>query len=238
MSSSKIQSHHLERTAYVYVRQSTAHQVREHRESQRRQYELAEKARQLEFRDVIVIDDDLGRSGSGVQERPGFGKLLTAVCDGRGGAVFALEASRLARNNRDWHHLIDLCALTDTLVIDHDGIYDPQHPNDRLWLGLKGSMAEFELGLLRQRAQEALRGMIARGEVLWEVAVGYVRTDDNGIEMIADRQVQEAIRGVFAKFRELGTARQTLLWYRQEGIPLPHLQKGSSGREVLWRLPI
>jgi DNA invertase Pin-like site-specific DNA recombinase len=236
--SEKIQNHHRERNAYVYVRQSTMHQVREHRESQRRQYELAEKARRLEFCEVIVIDDDLGRSGTGSQERPGFGKLLTAVCDGRVGGVFALEASRLARNNRDWHHLVDLCALTDTLVIDHDGVYDPKRLNDRLLLGLKGSMAEFELGLLHQRAQEALREMIARGEVLSEVAVGYVRTNDNGVEMIADRQIQEAVRGVFAKFRELGTARQTLLWYRQEQIPLPRVEKGGSGQEITWRLPI
>jgi DNA invertase Pin-like site-specific DNA recombinase len=235
--SNKIEPRHLQRAAYIYVRQSSMHQVREHRESQRRQYELADKARQLNFLEVVVIDDDLGRSGTGTQDRPGFGKLLTAVCAGQVGAVFALEASRLARNNRDWHHLIDLCALTGTLVVDHDGIYDPQHLNDRLLLGLKGSMAEFELGLLRQRAQEALREMIARGEALWEVAVGYVRTEKNGIEMAADRQVREAIRGVFAKFRELGTARQTLLWYQQEQIPLPHLEQGSTGQHVVWRLP-
>ena len=122
--------------------------------------------------------------------------------------------------------------------MDHDGIYDPKHLNDRLLLGLKGSMAEFELGLLRQRAQEALREMISRGEVLWEVAVGYVRTEQNAIEMVADRQVQKAIRGVFAKFRELGSVRQTLLWYRQEQIPLPHLPDRRAGAEIHWRLPI
>jgi DNA invertase Pin-like site-specific DNA recombinase len=193
--SEKIHNTHLERAAYIYVRQSTMHQVREHLESKRRQYELTEKARQFKFRELVVIDDDPGRSGTGSQERPGFGKLLAAVCEGRVGAVFALEASRLARNNRDWHHLINLCALTGTLVIDHDGTYDPRHLNDRLLLGLKGSMAEFELGLLRQRAQEALREMIARGEATWEQAVGYVRNEDNGVEMIADRQVQDAIRG-------------------------------------------
>ena len=236
--SDKIDATHLERAAYVYVRQSTMHQVREHKESQRRQYELAERAKRLQFSQVVVIDDDLGRSGTGSQQRPGFGKLLAAVCDGRVGGVFALEASRLARNNRDWHHLVDLCALTDTLVVDSDGIYNPRQVNDRLLLGLKGSMAEFEMGLLRQRAQEALRQMIARGEVLWEVAVGYVRTSDNDVEMIADRQVQQAIQGVFSKFRELGTARQVLLWYRQEKMPLPQLVKGDSGNEVVWRLPI
>jgi DNA invertase Pin-like site-specific DNA recombinase len=129
------------------------HQVREHRESQRRQYALADRARKLGFHEVVVIDDDLGRSGSGTVERRGFARLLEGVCSGSVGAVLALEASRLARNNRDWHHLIDLCTLTDTLVVDHDGVYHPRQLNDRLLLGLKGTMSEFELGLLRQRAR-------------------------------------------------------------------------------------
>jgi DNA invertase Pin-like site-specific DNA recombinase len=135
--SEKIKSHHLERKGYVYVRQSTPYQVRNHLESKRRQYELAERAKQLGFVNVIVIDDDLGRSGDGMRERPGFGKLLTSVCQGLAGAVFALEASRLARSNRDWYHLIDLCALTETLLIDNDGVYDPRQLNDRLVLGVK-----------------------------------------------------------------------------------------------------
>ena len=157
--SEKIESHHLDRTAFVYVRQSSLHQVREHLEGQRRQYALADRARQLGFMNVVVIDDDLGRSGDGGQERPGFVRLLAAVCEGNAGAVFALEASRLARNNRDWHHLIDLCGITDTLIIDADGIYNPRQLNDRLLLGLKGSLAEFELGLLRQRAQLPIRSL-------------------------------------------------------------------------------
>jgi DNA invertase Pin-like site-specific DNA recombinase len=135
------------------VRQSTPYQVRNHLQGKERQYALAERAKQLGFGKVIVIDEDLGRSGGGLQERPGFGRLLAAVCQGSAGAVFALEASRLARNNRDWHHLVDLCALTETLLIDTDGIYDPRLLNDGLLLGLKGSMAEFELGLLRQGAR-------------------------------------------------------------------------------------
>ena len=183
MSAEKIRPTHRERAAYVYIRQSTLQQVRHHQESQRRQYELQQLARELGFAQVLVIDDDLGVSGSGSKERPGFGRLLTAVCEGKVGGVLALEASRLARNNRDWHHLIDLCVLTDTLVIDGDGVYDPRQLNDRLVLGLKGTMSEFELGLLRQRAQEALRQKIQRGEVLTEVPVGYVRTEANGIEM-------------------------------------------------------
>jgi DNA invertase Pin-like site-specific DNA recombinase len=126
-----------------------------------------------------------------------------------------LEASRLARNNRDWHHLIDLCALTETLLVDDDGIYDPRQLNDRLVLGMKGSMAEYELGLMRQRARQAFEAKIQRGHVMWEVPVGFVRTSDDRIEKIADRQVQHAVAGVFQKFRELGSARQTMLWYRE-----------------------
>ena len=134
--------------------------------------------------------------------------------------MLALEASRLARNNRDWHHLIDLCVLTDTLVIDGDGVYDARQLNDRLVLGLKGTMSEFELGLLRQRAQEALRQMIQRGEVLTHVPIGYIRTEGNRVEMSPDLQVQECIHGVFAQFRRLASVRQVMLWYRQEKILL------------------
>ena len=135
--SDKIKPSHLERDAYVYVRQSTMGQVRHRLEGKRRQYDLADRARELGFTRVTVIDEDLGRSGTGPEERPGFGRLLAAVCAGRVGAVLSLEASRLARNNRDWHHLIDLCTMTTTLVIDHDGTYDPTLLNDRLILGLK-----------------------------------------------------------------------------------------------------
>jgi DNA invertase Pin-like site-specific DNA recombinase len=236
--SEKIQPTHRERAAYVYIRQSTATQVRYNRESQARQYALRDHACELGFAAVVVIDDDLGRSGSGVQERPGFERLVAAVCRGQVGAVLSVEASRLARNNRDWHTLVDLCALTDALVIDHDGIYDPKLLNDRLLLGLKGTMSEFELGLIRQRSQEALRRMIARGEVLTEVPVGFVRTRDNRCELCPDRRVQQAIQGVFSRFRELGSVRQVLLWYRQERILLPLGRPATCGQEFVWRLPI
>src|SRR5262249_22844823 len=151
---------HLERAAYVYVRQSSPQQVRHHQEGQQLQYALADQARRLGFRQVTTVDDDLGVTGSGKRERPGFARLLAAVCQGEVGAVFALEASRLARNNRDWHHLVDLCAMTDTLLVDHDGVYNPRMINDRLLLGLKGTMSEFELSLFRQRAREALEQKI------------------------------------------------------------------------------
>lgn len=233
----KLTAQHLARKAYVYVRQSTPQQVRVHRESQERQYALADRARQLGFAGVVVIDEDLGKSGSGLVERPGFGQLLAAICQGEAGAVLALEASRLARNNRDWHHLLDLCAMTGTLLIDDRGVYDPREINDRLLLGLQGTMSEFELSLFRQRARLAFEQKIQRGHVLWEVPVGFVRSEDDRLEKIADRRVQEAIVGVFRKFRELGSARQTMLWYRDENVVLPRVVSATCGREVTWALP-
>ena len=152
----KITPDHLARSAFVYIRQSTADQVLNNHESRRRQYGLEERARQLGWQDVVVIDDDLGRSGSGVN-RPGFERLLAAICEGRAGAVFAIEASRLARNGRDWHTLIEFCGLVGAIIIDEDGVYEPRHPNDRLLLGMKGTMSELELSILRQRSIEALR---------------------------------------------------------------------------------
>lgn len=205
-----------------------------HLEGKERQYALAGRAEQLGFAKVVVIDEDLGRSGSGTQERPGFGRLLTSVCQGLAGAVFALEASRLARNNRDWHHLVDLCALTETLLIDSDGIYDPRQLNDRLILGLKGTMSEFELGLLRQRAREAFEQKVGRGFALWEVPVGFVRTEEGQIEKTADRQVQQAITNVFQKFQQLGSARQATIWFREEHILVPTVKPGTAGQEVNW----
>ena len=202
----KLTTAHLVLCAYVYVRQSTQQQVRTHHESRQRQYALADRARQLGFARVVVIDEDLGRSGSGLVDRPGFGELLAAICRGEVGAVLALEASRLARNNRDWHHLLDLCAMTGTLLIDDQGMYDPRDINDRLLLGLQGTMSEFELSLFRQRARQAFEQKVGRGHALWEVAAGFVRTEDDRMEKSPDRRVQEVVAGVFRKFRELGSA--------------------------------
>jgi DNA invertase Pin-like site-specific DNA recombinase len=233
----KITSQHLDRGAYVYVRQSTDQQVRHNHQGRQRQYNLADRARQLGFTRVEVIDDDQGKTGSGAVERPGFATLLSAVCGGQVGAVFALEASRLARNNRDWHHLIDLCALTDTLIIDGEGVYDPRQIDDRLLLGLKGTMAEFELSLFRQRAREAFEMKVAAGHAMWEVPVGYTRDELDRVEKIADRQVQAAIDSVFKKFRELGSARQTALWFRDNKTPLPEAVRGTRSQKIAWRLP-
>ena len=159
-----------------------------------------------------------GKTGSGLVERPGFATLLSAVCHGEVGAVVALEASRLARNNRDWHHLIDLCALTETLIIDADGAYDPRLLNDRLLLGLKGTMSEFELGLFRQRAREAFEMKVAQGHVMWEVPVGLVRDDDDHIEKIADRQVHSRDRRRVSQVSRTGFgATDDLMVSRPEG---------------------
>lgn len=232
-SNEKIQRSHQERAAIIYVRQSSMEQVRHNLESQRRQYQLADLARQLGFATVTVIDEDQGRSGSGSVQRTGFLRLLDLVFQGQVGAVFALEASRLARNNRDWHHLVDFCAVAETLVIDHDGVYDPRLLNDRLLLGLKGTMSEFELGLLRQRAKEAFLAKVKRGVVMTRVPAGYVRTEDDRIEMHPDRRVQEALRGVFELFEQLGSARQVLLYHQKERLDLPSEHEG----EPIWVKP-
>ena len=206
----KLRPDHLERAAYVYVRQSSLQQVRHHREGQQRQYGLADRARQVGFTRIVVIDDDLGVSGTGRQTRPGFGRLLTAVCEGQVGAVFALEASRLARNNRDWHHLIDLCGMTDTVLVDDDGIYDPRLINDRLLLGLKGTMSEFELSLFRQRAREAFAQKVRRGCVMWEVPVGFVRTTDDRVEKSPGAYESPCTNVVHAMSRPLAETRTRL----------------------------
>ena len=233
----KISERQLSRSAFVYIRQSTLQQVRNNTESSRRQYALERRAKELGFKRVVVIDEDLGISGTGNRERPGFAKLLTAVCGGEVGAVFALEASRLARNNRDWHHLIDLCVLTETIVIDAEGIYDPRLLNDRMLLGLKGTMSEFEIGILRQRAQEAYRQKVQRGEVMTMVPIGYERCGETGIELTPDRQIQEALRTLFERFEAVGTLRQVLLWYHEEQIRFPRRRRRHGVDEIDWRLP-
>jgi DNA invertase Pin-like site-specific DNA recombinase len=234
----KVSSDHLSRGAYVYVRQSTADQLLHNHESRRRQYGLAERARQLGWSDVTVIDDDLGRSGSGVS-RPGFERLLRVICEGQVGAVFAIEASRLARNGRDWHTLIEFCGLVGTILVDEDGIYDPRLPNDRLLLGMKGTMSELELSILRQRSLEALKQKARRGELFLTVAIGYVKERHNRIVIDPNRRVREGIALVFLKFAEFQSIRQVHLWLRQERIALPAVRyTAAEGRSVVWKLPV
>jgi len=233
----KIKPEHLTRTAIVYVRQSTQGQVEHHTESKRRQYSLVETAANLGFAAVETIDDDLGRSGSGLVERPGFQKLVAMVCSGSVGGVLCIEASRLSRNGRDWHHLIDLCALVGAVVIDPDGVYDPRLVNDRLLLGLKGSMSEYELSLLRQRGLAARDSKAQRGELRFALPPGYCWNELGQIEMDPDERVSEAIRVVFRKFRELGSARQVLLWAAQADLQLPVMRRGQLGTRIEWQSP-
>ena len=232
----RITPEHLARSAYVYVRQSTADQLLNNPESRRRQYALAMRARSLGWENVLVIDDDLGLSGGG-EARPGFERLLAAICAGAAGAVLAVEASRLARNGRDWHTLLEFCAFVNSLIIDEDGIYDPRLINDRLLLGLKGTFSELELSILRQRSQEALRLKAARGDLHTTVAIGYQRGADDRLEQDPDRRVREALSLVFRKFSEFGSVRQLALWLRQEHIDLPVIAHGPQGRVVQWSPP-
>ena len=232
----KITPEHLAREAYVYVRQSTPDQLLNNPESRRRQYALVARAHALGWERVIVVDDDLGRSGSG-QLRPGFERLLATICAGTAGAVLAIEASRLARNGRDWHTLLEFCAFVNSLIIDEDGIYDPRLINDRLLLGLKGTFSELELSMFRQRSREALRLKAARGDLLLTVAIGYRRGADDRLEQDPDRRIREVLSLMFRKFNEIGSVRQLALWLRQEGIDLPVAVYGPQGRTVQWRPP-
>lgn len=233
---SKITVEHLGRGACVYIRQSTADQIRFNQESRRRQYALQDRARALGWSEVTVIDDDLGRSGGGIV-RPGFERLLASVCRGAVGAVFAIEASRLARNGRDWHTLLDFCGLVGTLIVDEDGVYDPRHPNDRLLLGMKGTLSEMELSLLRQRSQEALKLKARRGELFTSVPIGYRRVGLDRIEKDPDRRVQEALDLVFRKFAEFHSIRQVHVWLLQEGLDLPRIEYRDGERSVVWKAP-
>ena len=234
---SKVTSEHLARAAFVYVRQSTAYQVANNLESQRRQYGLVDRARQLGWNDVQIVDDDLGRSGGGTV-RPGFERLLAAICEGRVGAVVSLEASRLARNGRDWHTLLEFCGLVGTLLVDEDAVFDPRSPNDRLLLGMKGTMSEMELSTFRQRSIEAMRQKARRGELHLTVAVGYAKTDDNRIEKDPDRRVQDGILLVFHKFAELQSIRQVLLWFRRENMLVPAIIPACGKRPIQWKAPV
>src|ERR1700732_2220535 len=225
----------LHRKAVVYVRQSTPQQVQLNLESQRRQYELVEVARRRGFTNIEVIDDDLGRTASGAVERPGFDRLVAALCAGQVGAVLCLVASRLSRNGRDWHHLLELCGLVDARVIDLDGVYDPCRPNDRLLLGMKGSISEFELGIIRSRMYEAARSKAKRGELRISSPIGYAWDRYVGLGLDPDRRLQEVIRLVFQKFRELGSARQVLLWMASQNVHFPYPSNGRTLTSFEWR---
>src|SRR3989442_3350207 len=230
----KITADHVARRAVVYIRQSTPEQVRNNLESQRRQYGLVDRARELGWHDIEVIDDDLGVSGDGTP-RVGLDRLLRAVCEGGVGAVFSIEASRLARNGREWHTLLEFCRVVETLLIDAEAVYDPKLIKDRLLLGMKGITSEMEVATFRERAHAALMQKAQRGALVQRVPIGYVKTGDDRIEKDPDAQVQAGIELIFRKFAELGSVRQMAFWLSQQQIELPVARGPENAREIVWR---
>src|ERR1700730_3056981 len=235
MQDGKISAVHRQRLAVVYVRQSSPTQLERNRESTMRQYNFVSRAAALGWPEaqVLVIDEDQGVSASGLFDRTGFAQLTAEVALGRVGIVLGLEVARLARNNADWYRLLDLCGLTGTVLADEDGIYDPAAFNDRLLLGLKGTMSEAELHILRARLNGGIRNKAARGELRRGLPVGFVWGEEEGeVCFHPDEAVCTAIRQVFAQFAETGSARRVWLWFRSEGLKFP-LQMHQGG-EIRW----
>lgn len=233
----KINDTHLQRCVYVYIRQSSAAQVLHNRESTERQYQLSERALQLGWSEtqIRVVDEDLAHSGSGVVTRRGFDQMTQAVAMGQVGIILCLEASRIARNNAEWYRLLELCGVTDTLIGDLDGLYHPGLFNDRLLLGLKGTMAEAELHVLRMRLNGAIRNKAKRGELRRGLPVGLLWGEGEGqVIFHPDQAVTGAIRTIFEKFAELGSARQVWLWFQSQGLSFPHEKPNG---EILWVKP-
>jgi len=234
----KLTSSHLRRQAFVYLRQSSQAQLERNVESTDRQYALVSRAVELGFapEQVVVVDEDLGISGSGLSERSGFARLTAEVALGHAGLVLGLEVSRLARNNADWYRLLDLCGVTDTVIGDADGLYHPGSFNDRLLLGLKGTMSEAELHVLRARLHGGIRNKAARGELRKALPVGMVWGEEEGeILLDGDEAIRGAIQTIFDRFAELGSVRQVWLWMRREGLRFP-MRRFAHG-EIEWIVP-
>jgi DNA invertase Pin-like site-specific DNA recombinase len=235
--SSKVTARHLQRNAYLYVRQSTLRQVLENSESTKRQYALRERAVALGWpiERVVVIDHDLGQSGASAADREGFQQLVSDVSLGRAGIVLGLEVSRLARNCSDWHHLLEICALRNTLILDEDGLYDPSLFNDRLLLGMKGTFSEAELHVLRARLRGGILNKARRGELKTPLPVGFAYDPQNRVVLDPDRQVQQALRTFFATFEQTGTACATVKHFHDHGLLFPRrLRRGVRRGELLW----
>ncbi len=233
----KVQASHLQRDAYLYVRQSSLQQVFENQESTQRQYALRQRAVALGWplERIVVIDSDLGKSGASCEDREGFQRLVAEVGMGQAGIVLGLEVSRLARNSSDWHRLLEICALSDTLILDEDGIYDPSHFNDRLLLGLKGTMSEAELHILRARLQGGLKNKARRGELKVPLPVGLVYDVRDRVVLDPDQQVQGSLRTFFQTFQCTGTASATVKFFQQEGLLFPRrLRRGIHKGELVW----
>jgi len=232
----KVEAKHLKRNAYLYIRQSSLRQVVEHRESTRRQYELRRRATMLGWREeqIEVIDTDQGQSAATAADREGFQKLVTEVGLGRAGIVLGLEVSRLARNSTDWHRLLEICALTETLILDEDGLYDPCHFNDRLLLGLKGTMSEAELHVMRARLRGGLLNKARRGELKLPLPIGFVYDEQDRVVLDPDRRVQESIGVFFETFRRVGSANGVLRHFQDQGLMFPRRPMGAPAGEILW----
>ena len=240
MNTEKIQSLHYERMAYVYVRQSTPWQVKENRESTERQYHLHERALQLGWpaSHVEVIDEDQGRTGTFATHRSGFQRLVTEVGLGKVGIVLMLEASRLARNNSDWYRLIEICGLTRTLIGDEQAVYSPREPNDRLLLGVKGTLSEAELFTLRTRLYEGRWNKARKGKLQFLLPTGYVRGADGNWELDPDAQVRERLAYLFDSFRRHGVARRVVRDLKQQALDLPTRVATREGYgSVIWKPP-
>ncbi len=234
---SKVQARHLKRHAYLYIRQSSLRQVLEHTESTQRQYNLKQRAIALGWAhdQIVVVDNDQGLSGASAVDRAGFQTLVADVGMGRAGMVMGLEVSRLARNSTDWHRLLEICALTDTLILDEDGIYDPAHFNDRLLLGLKGTMSEAELHVLRARLIGGILNKARRGELQCRVPIGLVYDAAGRVVLDPDQHVQHTIRVFFETFRRTGSATATVKSFRDHGLSFPRrIWHGARKGEVIW----
>ena len=233
----KVTAAHLKRNAYLYIRQSTIRQVFENTESTQRQYALQQNAIALGWSQerIIVIDSDLGQSGASAIDREGFQRLVTEVGMGRAGIVLGLEVSRLARNSTDWHRLLEICAFTGTLILDEDGVYDPAHFNDRLLLGLKGTMSEAELHVLRARLQGGILNKAKRGELYIRPPLGLTYNAEGQCILDPDQQVQDSLRLLFTTFRRTESAMATVKAFRQQGILFPRrLRSGPGKGDVVW----
>lgn len=234
----KVTADHRKRNAYLYARQSSPRQVLEHGESTARQYGLRQRAVALGWAEeqVIVIDNDLGLSGSSAIERAGFQRLTAEVGMGHAGIVMGLEVSRLARNSSDWHRLLEICALTGSLILDEDGVYDPAHFNDRLLLGLKGTMSEAELYVLRARLRGGMLNKARRGELQLRLPVGFVYEAEGRVLLNPDEQVQQSVRLLFETFRRVGSAHRTVTHFRKERLQFPkRLHNGPGKGDIVWR---
>ena len=238
--SEKIQAEHLDRLAVVYVRQSTLQQVNDHQESTRIQYGLVGRAESLGWHTerVLTIDDDLGKSGSSAEGRFGFQRLVSEVGLNHVGLILGVEMSRLARSSKDWHQLLEICALFGTLIADLDGIYDPSDYNDRLLLGLKGSFSEIELHILKQRMIQGKRNKAERGELGFNVPIGYVRRPSGEIRFDPDAQVQQVVKLIFRKFEEVGTLNAVLRYLMTHHIQVGvRVLSGPSKGDLEWHRP-